>query len=226
MALRVAGDADLAHAALLEHALLEDLQAVGERPSRPRLVAAEEQHAVHAVLRRRLLSGSRGTRRGRGCAAPTRAAPGRGRRRGSPRSPRACARAAGRAATGCRRRCPPAGASPTSGARCSSRGEISSEPAVSSSERRGCGESVALAGNDIGLVQEPEAAVLLQHFARRVEVVRLAAAPRRGAGRRSARRRSPRSTPRTGSRCRCSRRSRSAACACRSGKARARRRRR
>src|SRR3970282_25241 len=64
---------------------------------------------------------------------------------------------------------------PTSGARCSSRGEISSEPAVNSSERRACRPpSVALAGNDIGFVQEPEAAVLLKDLARRLEVLRCA----------------------------------------------------
>src|SRR5688500_10066729 len=63
----------------------------------------------------------------------------------------------------------------TSGARCSSRGEISSEPAMRSSESRSWrSDSVALAGNDIGLVQEPEGAMLLQHFARRVEILRAA----------------------------------------------------
>src|SRR5204862_6170272 len=59
----------------------------------------------------------------------------------------------------------------TSFARCRSRGEISSEPAATSSEMRASRRgSVALAGNDIGLVLEPEAAVLAQHVARRVEV--------------------------------------------------------
>src|SRR5262245_50854276 len=61
----------------------------------------------------------------------------------------------------------------TSGARCSSRGEISSEPAISSSESRPW-DSVALTGDDIGLVQKPERAVLLQHLARRIEVLRVA----------------------------------------------------
>src|SRR2546423_4112755 len=64
----------------------------------------------------------------------------------------------------------------TSGARCSSRGEISSEPALISSWSAAPAEerSVALAGYDIGLVQEPEAAVLLQDLARSVEVMALA----------------------------------------------------
>src|SRR3954465_2065626 len=65
---------------------------------------------------------------------------------------------------------------PTSGARCSSRGEISSELAAISSRSAFCGtvDSVALAGNDIGFIQEPEAAVLLQHVARRLQVAFLA----------------------------------------------------
>src|SRR3989442_3061489 len=63
----------------------------------------------------------------------------------------------------------------TSAARCSSRGEISSEPPISSSESRACSSvSVALAGYDIGLVQEPQGTVLLQHFARGVEILRAA----------------------------------------------------
>src|SRR6185436_12038090 len=58
-----------------------------------------------------------------------------------------------------------------SAARCSSRGEISSEPPVTSSAMRAWRRSsIALAGNDIGFIQEPEAAVLLQHLARRIEV--------------------------------------------------------
>src|SRR5258707_2560128 len=61
----------------------------------------------------------------------------------------------------------------TSFARCSSRGEISSEPAPISSTMRGSMRGlVALAGDDKGLIQEPEAAVLLQDLARRVEVTR------------------------------------------------------
>src|SRR6266850_4615041 len=62
----------------------------------------------------------------------------------------------------------------TSAARCSSRGDISSELAAISSARSAWRGSVALAGNDIGFVQEPEAAVLLQDFARGVEVLALA----------------------------------------------------
>src|SRR5688572_25030481 len=60
-------------------------------------------------------------------------------------------------------------------ARCISRGISSSEPPISSSERRAwtlC--SIALAGDDIGLVEEPEAAMLLQDFSRSVEVARVA----------------------------------------------------
>src|SRR5213592_3639061 len=60
-------------------------------------------------------------------------------------------------------------------ARCISRGSSSNEPPITSSERRAWTlSSVALAGDDIGFVQEPEAAVLLQHLARGVEVARIA----------------------------------------------------
>src|SRR5687767_3396035 len=62
----------------------------------------------------------------------------------------------------------------TSAARCSSRGEISREPPATSSESRAPGASIALAGNDIGFIQEPEAAVLLQDLARGIEVFALA----------------------------------------------------
>src|SRR5438093_11766930 len=66
-------------------------------------------------------------------------------------------------------------AAATSAARCSSRGEISIEPPIISSESlASSSESVALAGYDIGLVEEPEGAVLLQDLARCVEVVGLA----------------------------------------------------
>src|SRR5207237_10579161 len=66
----------------------------------------------------------------------------------------------------------------TSAARCSSRGAIYIEPPLTSSESLACSSvSVALAGYDIGLVQEPEGTVLLQHFARRVKILRLAEHP-------------------------------------------------
>src|SRR2546427_230746 len=52
MAFRVAGDADLADAGIGEHALLQDLQRVGVRTRGARLVAADEENAMHAVLAR------------------------------------------------------------------------------------------------------------------------------------------------------------------------------
>src|SRR5436190_2616877 len=55
MPLRIAGDADLAHAAVGEQPLLQDLQAVDKRPLRARLVATDQQHAMHAVIGRRVL---------------------------------------------------------------------------------------------------------------------------------------------------------------------------
>src|SRR5204862_3409631 len=51
MAFGIAADADLADAALGEHPLLEHLETVVEWAFRPRLVAADEKHAVHAVFR-------------------------------------------------------------------------------------------------------------------------------------------------------------------------------
>src|SRR3954454_13780139 len=71
----------------------------------------------------------------------------------------------------------------TSPARCNSRGDISSEPAEMSSDKRarapslaagGRESSVALAGHGIGFIQDPEAAVLLQDLARGLEVAPLA----------------------------------------------------
>src|SRR5207302_11319776 len=52
MAFRVAGDADLADAGIGEHALFQDLQRVGVRTGGARLVAADQENAVHAVLAR------------------------------------------------------------------------------------------------------------------------------------------------------------------------------
>src|SRR5687767_4002910 len=69
----------------------------------------------------------------------------------------------------------PAGSMPaTSPARCSSRGAISSDPAATSSESRAPVASIALAGNDIGFIQEPETTVLLQDLAGGIEVFTLA----------------------------------------------------
>src|SRR5437762_9653 len=69
---------------------------------------------------------------------------------------------------------------------CSSTSRLSSNgpfargpsPPIMSSDSLACSsESVALAGYDIGLVQEPEGTMLLQHFARSVEIFRLAEHP-------------------------------------------------
>src|SRR6202008_5189247 len=63
----------------------------------------------------------------------------------------------------------------TSAARCSSRGESSSEPPTSSSDTRAsrlC--SVALAGDDIGFVEKPKAAMFLQDLAGGVQVAGVA----------------------------------------------------
>ena len=55
MPLRISSKADLAHAAIGEQALFQDLQAVDERTLRARLVAADQEHAMHAVVGRRAL---------------------------------------------------------------------------------------------------------------------------------------------------------------------------
>src|SRR5687767_2124520 len=66
----------------------------------------------------------------------------------------------------------------TSAARCSSRGESSSEPPTRSSAIRetsgACRGSVALAGNDIGLVKEPEASMFLQDLAGGIQIAGVA----------------------------------------------------
>jgi hypothetical protein len=52
MAFGIAADADLADAAFLEQAVLQNLEAVVVRAFGARLVAADEEHPVNAVLRR------------------------------------------------------------------------------------------------------------------------------------------------------------------------------